>query len=100
MKASWNGTVIAESDDIVTVERNAYFPLSSVKAGVLQESATKSVCPWKGTASYYSLMVDGKENKDAAWFYPAPKEGRSRDQGSRGILERRDRLLMGVTDGF
>ena len=74
MKASWNGSVIAESDDIVTVERNAYFPLSSVKAGVLQESATKSVCPWKGTASYYSLMVDGKENKDAAWFYPAPKE--------------------------
>lgn len=74
MRATWNGTVIAESDDIVEVEGNAYFPASSVKDGVLSESPTTSVCPWKGTASYYSLNVDGAQNKDAAWYYPAPKE--------------------------
>jgi uncharacterized protein (DUF427 family) len=74
MRATWNGTVIAESEDIVEVEGNAYFPVSSVKDGVLSESPTTSVCPWKGTASYYSLTVDGAENKDAAWYYPAPKE--------------------------
>ncbi len=74
MKASWNGQVIAESDDIVSVEGNAYFPIATVKSGVLKDSATHSICPWKGTASYYSLEVDGKENKDAAWFYPEPKE--------------------------
>jgi len=74
MRAIWNDTVIAESDDIVEVEGNAYFPASSVRDGVLSESATTSVCPWKGTASYYSLNVEGAENKDAAWYYPAPKE--------------------------
>ncbi len=74
MRATWNGTVIAESDDIVEVEGNAYFPVSSVRDGVLSESPTTSVCPWKGTASYYSLNVDGATNKDAAWYYPAPKE--------------------------
>lgn len=74
MRATWNGTVIAESEDIVEVEGNAYFPVSSVKEGVLSQSPTTSVCPWKGTASYYSLTVDGAENKDAAWSYPAPKE--------------------------
>ncbi len=74
MKATWNGQVIAESDDIVKVDGNAYFPADSVHKDVLKDSATHSVCPWKGTASYYSLMVDGKENKDAAWFYPEPKQ--------------------------
>lgn len=73
MKAEWNGKVIAESDDIVKVEGNAYFPLAAVKNEYLRESATHSVCPWKGTASYYSLEVDGKTNADAAWFYPEPK---------------------------
>jgi uncharacterized protein (DUF427 family) len=73
MKATWNGHVVAESDDIVKVEGNAYFPISSLNKSFVKESATKSVCPWKGTASYYSLAVDGKENKDAAWFYPEPK---------------------------
>ncbi len=77
MKASWNGAVIAESDDIVKVEGNPYFPIDSVNKAYLQESATHSVCPWKGTASYYSLSVDGKENKDAAWFYPEPKAAAS-----------------------
>jgi uncharacterized protein (DUF427 family) len=74
MKAVWNGHVIAESDDIVKVEGNAYFPMSSVDKALVRDSATTSVCPWKGKASYYSLDVDGKENKDAAWFYPAPKD--------------------------
>jgi uncharacterized protein (DUF427 family) len=73
MKATWNGHVIAESDDIVTVEGNAYFPRAAVNAAYLRDSATTSVCPWKGTASYHSLSVDGRENKDAVWFYPAPK---------------------------
>ncbi len=81
MKATWNGQVIAESDDIVKVDGNAYFPADSLQKGVLKDSTTHSVCPWKGTASYYSLMVDGKENKDAAWFYPEPKEAAAQIKG-------------------
>jgi uncharacterized protein (DUF427 family) len=72
--ASWNGTVIAESDDIVTVEGNAYFPRAAVRDDVLRPSSTTTVCPWKGTASYYTLEVDGRTNPDAAWFYPEPKD--------------------------
>ena len=74
MKAVWNGATIAESSDIVTVEGNAYFPLESVNKAYLKPSSQHSTCPWKGEASYYSLEVNGQENKDAAWFYPAPKE--------------------------
>lgn len=74
MKATWNGTVIAESTDTVVVEGNHYFPAGSVKQEYLRPSATTSVCPWKGTASYYSLEVEGTTNGDAAWFYPAPKD--------------------------
>lgn len=73
MRATWNGVVIAESNDTVVVEGNHYFPLSSVTPGVLKPSSTHSVCPWKGTASYYSLDVDGQVNTDAVWFYPDPK---------------------------
>ena len=72
--ASWNGAVIAESDDIVTVEGNAYFPLEAVRDGVLRPSDTHTYCPWKGTASYYDLEVDGQVNKDAVWYYPTPKD--------------------------
>ena len=72
--ATWNGTVIAESDDTVVVEGNQYCPLESVRSDVLSETDTHSVCPWKGTASYYSITVDGKTNTDAAWFYPQPKD--------------------------
>ena len=72
--ASWNGTVVAESDDIVTVEGNAYFPRAAVRDDVLRPSGTTTVCPWKGTASYYTLEVDGQTNPDAAWYYPEPKE--------------------------
>jgi uncharacterized protein (DUF427 family) len=72
--ASWNGVTIAESDDIVTVEGNAYFPLKSVREELLRPSDTNSFCPWKGTASYYDLEVDGARNPDAVWFYPEPKD--------------------------
>lgn len=74
MKATWNGTVIAESDETVVVENNHYFPAASVKAEHLRDSSYTTVCPWKGTASYRSLVVDGAENPDAAWTYPEPKE--------------------------
>jgi uncharacterized protein (DUF427 family) len=74
MKATWNGTVIAESNDIVTVEGNAYFPAESVHAEYLRPSTHHSVCPWKGTASYHTLVVNGQRNENAAWFYPEPKD--------------------------
>ena len=74
MKATWNGATIAESDDIVTVEGNAYFPAESVNKSYLTPSAHSSNCPWKGVASYYSLSVDGKENANAVWYYPTPKD--------------------------
>jgi uncharacterized protein (DUF427 family) len=72
--ASWNGTVLAESDDTVVVEGNHYFPRSAVRDDVLLPSDTHTVCPWKGTASYFSVQVDGEVNRDAAWYYPEPKD--------------------------
>lgn len=74
MKAVWNGTVIAESDDTKVVEGNHYFPADSVKREFFEPSQTNTVCGWKGTASYYTLAVDGKRNPDAAWYYPDPKD--------------------------
>jgi uncharacterized protein (DUF427 family) len=74
MKAIWNDTVIAESDDTIVVENNHYFPKQAVKVEFLQSSDTHTICPWKGEASYYSLEVNGKLNKDAAWYYPHPKD--------------------------
>lgn len=71
--ATWNDTVIAQSDDIVTVEGNAYFPLASVTPGVLVESARTSSCPWKGEASYFSVEAGDATNADAAWTYREPK---------------------------
>jgi uncharacterized protein (DUF427 family) len=73
-EAWWNDTRIAASDDIVGVEGNSYFPLSAVDPAMLKDSATTSVCPWKGTAHYYTLVAGGAENTDAAWYYPDPKE--------------------------
>ncbi len=73
-RAIWNGAVIAESDETVIVEGNHYFPPTAVKQEYLRESATHTVCPWKGTASYYDVVVEGNVNKDAAWYYPEPKE--------------------------
>ena len=75
MKASWNGHVIAESDDTVVVEGNHYFPASSLNREYVLESNHRSSCPWKGQARYYSLLVDGDLNPDAVWYYPEPKEG-------------------------
>ncbi len=72
-KASWNGAVLAESDTFETVEGNVYFPPESIRRGHLKPSDTHTVCPWKGTASYHTVVVDGQENADAAWFYPDPK---------------------------
>ncbi len=81
MKAEWNGHVIAQSDDVLKVEGNAYFPIESVEKSYLRDSATHSTCPWKGVASYYTLDVDGKENRDAAWFYPEPKSAATEIRG-------------------
>lgn len=74
MKAIWNGVIIAESDETVVVEGNHYFPLSSVRSEYLRESATRTTCHWKGEASYYDLVVVDAVNRDAAWYYPSPKE--------------------------
>ena len=74
MKAIWNGTVIADSEDTVVVEGNHYFPRDSVNEQFVEASSTRSTCPWKGQAEYLSLTVDGETNRDAAWVYPEPKE--------------------------
>ena len=79
--ATWNGEVIAESDDTVMVEGNHYFPASSVRDGVLQPSPRTSVCPWKGTASYHDVIVDGRVNAGAAWYYPNPSAAASEIKG-------------------
>lgn len=81
MKAVWNGTVIAESDDTIVVEGNHYFPETSLRRDLVEPSATRSTCPWKGTAHYYSLKVDGAANPDAVWFYPDPKPEAARIKG-------------------
>ncbi|BCL81400.1 DUF427 domain-containing protein [Ktedonobacteria bacterium brp13] len=73
-KAIWNGETLAESDQCVVVEGNQYFPPDSIQREYFKASDTHSTCPWKGLASYYTISVDGKENTDAAWYYPEPKE--------------------------
>ena len=72
-QAVWHDTVLAETDDVVTVEGNLYFPAASLKKEFLSDSDMSSVCPWKGTASYYSVTVDGATNDGAVWYYPEPK---------------------------
>jgi uncharacterized protein (DUF427 family) len=74
MKATWNGIVIAQSDRTEVVEGNHYFPPDSVKSEFLRPSDTRTTCPWKGDASYYDVVVGDEVNKDAAWYYPEPKE--------------------------
>lgn len=74
MKAIWNDKIIAESNETIVIENNHYFPKDSVNKEYLENSDTSSVCPWKGLASYYNLVVDGKTNVDAAWYYPEPKQ--------------------------
>ena len=73
-KATWNGVVLAESDHTEVVEGNHYFPPESINRAYFQESSTHTVCPWKGEASYYTIVVAGQENPDAAWTYPAPSK--------------------------
>lgn len=73
-KAIWNGVTLAESDNTIVVEGNQYFPPDAVNRAYFQFSDTHTTCPWKGLASYYDVVVDGKVNKDAAWYYPEPKE--------------------------
>lgn len=90
MRATWNGSTLAESDDTVVVEGNHYFPRESLNADLFTESDTHTVCPWKGTASYLSVVVDGQRNPDAAWYYPEPKDAAKEIEGRvafwRGVV--------------
>jgi uncharacterized protein (DUF427 family) len=74
MKAIWNDAVIAQSDDTIVVEGNHYFPPEAINKEYFKESATHTTCPWKGEASYFDVVVEDRVNKDAAWYYPQPKE--------------------------
>ena len=74
MRAIWRDAVLAESDDTVVVEGNHYFPAGAIDRQYFRESATHSTCPWKGEASYYDVVVGDEVNRDAAWYYPTPKE--------------------------
>jgi uncharacterized protein (DUF427 family) len=76
-KALWNGVVLAESDQTVVVEGNHYFPITAIHSEYFIESASHTVCHWKGTASYYDIEVDGETNVDAAWYYPSPSAAAS-----------------------
>lgn len=81
MKATWNGAILAESDDTVVVEGNHYFPDDSLQKQFFQPSDHTSMCPWKGTANYYSVEVGGKLNENAAWYYAEPKEAAANIRG-------------------
>jgi uncharacterized protein (DUF427 family) len=81
MKAIWNGRVLAESDDIVTVEGNAYFPAAALDPALIVPSTHTSRCPWKGTAQYYTLQVDGQTNPNAVWYYAEPKPAAAEIKG-------------------
>ena len=74
MKASWNGAVLASSDDTVVVEGNHYFPVDSISAEYFEDSDSHTICPWKGEASYKDVVVGSERNPDAAWYYPEPKD--------------------------
>ena len=80
-RAIWEGTVLAESDDGVVVEGNFYFPPESINKEYFRSNDNTSMCPWKGTASYYDVVVEGKENPDAAWYYPDPKDAAKEIKG-------------------
>jgi len=81
MRAVWNGATLAQSDDTIVVEGNHYFPAESISAEHFAPSEHTSVCPWKGTASYYDVVVDGQVNEQAAWFYPEPKDAAAEIRG-------------------
>ena len=81
MRAVWRDTVLAESDDTVVVEGNHYFPADSIRREHFRPSDTHTTCPWKGEASYYDVIAGGEVNKDAAWYYPRPKEAAREIEG-------------------
>ncbi|TAL85086.1 MAG: DUF427 domain-containing protein [Rhodanobacter sp.] len=81
MRAIWKNTVLAESDDSVVVEGNHYFPVASLRAAHFRDSDRHTVCPWKGTASYYDVVVGDEVNAGAAWYYPAPKDAAKQIKG-------------------
>jgi uncharacterized protein (DUF427 family) len=81
MKAIWQDTVLAESDDTVVVEGNHYFPEDSINRAYFQDSSNHTTCPWKGEASYYDVVVDGNVNSGAAWYYPEPKQAADNIKG-------------------
>lgn len=81
MKAIWNGTLLAESNDTIVIEKNHYFPPSSIKTELFRTSDTHSTCPWKGVASYYDVVVEGETNADAAWYYESPKDAAKEIKG-------------------
>jgi uncharacterized protein (DUF427 family) len=81
IQATWKGAVIAESDRTIMVEGNHYFPAESVRRDHLRPSSAHTACPWKGTASYYDLVVDGEVNREAAWYYPSPTPAAQRIAG-------------------
>jgi uncharacterized protein (DUF427 family) len=80
-KATWNGAVLAESNQCEVVEGNQYFPPDAIKREYFTDSSTHTTCPWKGVASYYTITVDGQENKDAAWYYPETKDAAKNIKG-------------------
>ncbi len=80
-RATWNGAVLAESDQTVVVEGNHYFPLESIRPEFFHDSSSHTVCPWKGTASYYDINVNGQVNRDAAWYYSDPKPAAAQIKG-------------------
>jgi uncharacterized protein (DUF427 family) len=81
MKATWHGATLAESGETVMLEGNHYFPPNSIKGDYFRESNSHTTCPWKGEASYYDIAVNGEVNKDAAWYYPEPKDAASNIKG-------------------
>ena len=81
MKATWQGAVLADSDDTVVIEGNHYFPIEAINREYFRESSSHTTCPWKGEASYYDVVVGGLVNKDAAWYYPDPKDAARQIKG-------------------
>jgi uncharacterized protein (DUF427 family) len=81
VQATWNGVTLASADDTIVVEGNHYFPADSVALEFLKPSAATTICPWKGVAHYYTVVADGAENPDAAWYYPDPKPEAARIKG-------------------
>ena len=81
VKASWNGAVLAQSDETIVVEGNHYFPPDALNREYFRESSKHTTCPWKGQASYYDVVVNGDANRDAAWYYPEPKPAAAQIKG-------------------